>query len=60
MAGKIVLLLIMIIGAVFVYGAKTIVSKIEFLDNDENNVLKIKITGFIIILISAIIAFSIF
>jgi len=58
MIEKIIILLIMTIGAIFVYGAQAIVSKLKFLENNEKNVLAMKITGFIIILATAIVAFA--
>lgn len=58
MIRKIILLLAMAVGAIFVYGAQALVSKLKFLENNEKNILAMKITGFVIILVAAIIAFS--
>ena len=57
MIEKIISVLIMLVGAALVYGAKFVASKIKLTKDAENNIMAIKLTGFVIVIISAMIIF---
>ena len=56
MAGKIIITLFLIIGAVLVYGAPKISEKMKWEDN-EQSILRIKLAGFVVVIVSAAFAF---
>lgn len=58
MVKKIILLAILLIGAVLVYCAKHIAKKIKIIKDEEKNEIAVKVTGFIIVIVSAIIVFA--
>ena len=58
MTKKIILLVIMLVGAILVYGAKHLSGKINISQDEQKNEMIIKITGFIIVIVSAIIVFT--
>ena len=58
MTEKIVLLVILIIGALLTYLSQSISRLVPILKTPEKNNLLIKIIGFIIVLVSVIIAFN--
>lgn len=58
MTGKIILIIFMALGAFLVYGASWLSGIIRFSKDREKDMMKFKISGFIIIVISAVIAFT--
>lgn len=56
MAGKIIITFFLIIGAVLVYGASKIANKMKS-ENKEKTILRIKLAGFVVVIISAAFAF---
>ena len=58
MWGKIVLIVLMLIGAILVYGAGKITEKIKFFKEEDKNILAVKVTGLVLVLISAAIVFT--
>ena len=58
MTGKIILIIFMALGAFLVYGASWLSTKIKLSEDNEKDIIKFKISGFIIIVISAVVAFT--
>lgn len=54
---KIILIIILIVGALITYLAKPISSAVKILKSPEINHILIKVIGFVIVLISVVIAF---
>ncbi len=57
MVEKIILIIVLVIGALITYLAKYISSTIRILKSPESNAMLIKIIGFVIVLATCIIAF---
>ena len=57
MVEKIILIAVLVVGALITYLAKYIGSAVSILKNPESNALLIKIIGFVIVLVSCLIAF---
>ncbi len=57
MVEKIVLVAVLVVGALVTYLAKYIASAVKIIKSPEANALLIKVIGFIIVLVSCIIAF---
>lgn len=55
---KIILIALMLVGAVFVYGAGKIAEKIKFFEEDDKNILAVKITGFVLVIVAAVVVFT--
>ena len=56
MTGKIIIMVCLIIGAVLVYGAPKIADKMKWEDK-EQSILRIKLAGFVVVIVSAAFAF---
>ena len=56
MTGKIIIMFFLIIGAILVYGASKIADKINSEDK-EKIILRLKLAGFAVVIVSAVFAF---
>lgn len=57
MVEKIILITVLVIGALIAYLAKPIASKIKLIKSEDKNIILVKVIGFVIVLITALVAF---